>query len=49
MRQESRIMLLLIVGLALCMLQLWLPAYYLTGDGPCHVYNAQVVHDIWDM
>lgn len=49
MRQESRIMLLLIVGLALCMLQLWLPAYYLTGDGPCHVYNSQVVHDIWAM
>lgn len=31
----------------LCLLQVWLPPYCLTGDGPCHVYNAQVLHDIW--
>ena len=39
--------LLLLSGLALCLLQVWLPGYYLTGDGPCHLYNAQIVHDIW--
>jgi hypothetical protein len=38
---------LLFAGLALCLLQVWWPAYYVTGDGPCHVYNAQVLHDLW--
>jgi len=38
----------LFTGLALCLLQIWLPAYYLTGDGPCHAYNAQILHDLWD-
>jgi len=39
--------LLLLAGIALCLLQIWLPGYYLTGDGPCHLYNAQIVHDLW--
>lgn len=26
---------------------LWLHQYYLTGDGPCHVYNANLVFDLW--
>jgi hypothetical protein len=34
-------------GLLLCLLQIWLPGYYVTGDGPCHLYNAQVLHDYW--
>ncbi len=38
---------LLFVGLGLCLLQVWTPAYYITGDGPCHLYNAQVLHDLW--
>jgi hypothetical protein len=38
---------LLLTGVALCLLQVWLPQYYLTGDGPSHVYNAQVLHDLW--
>ncbi len=38
---------LFIAGCVLCMLQVWLPAYYLTGDGPCHVYNARILHDLW--
>jgi len=38
---------LLLTGVALCLLQVWLPHYYLTGDGPGHVYNAQVLHDLW--
>ncbi len=37
---------LLYAGYALCLLQIWLPDYYLTGDGPCHLYNAQILHDI---
>ncbi len=32
----------------MCLAQIWLPGYYLTGDGPCHLYNAQIVHDIWN-
>ena len=37
----------LFIGFALCILQVWWPGYYLTGDGPCHVYNAQILHDLW--
>lgn len=38
---------LLLLGVLVCLLHIWLPAYYLTGDGPCHLYNAQVLNDIW--
>ena len=38
---------LMIAGIAMCLVQIWWPAYYLTGDGPCHLYNAKVLHDIW--
>ncbi len=38
---------LLFAGFCLCLLNIWLPSYFLTGDGPSHVYNAQVVHDLW--
>lgn len=34
-------------GVIVCLLQVWLPEYYLTGDGPCHVYNARILHDVW--
>jgi hypothetical protein len=44
---KNSITALLLSGAALCLLQVWLPAYYLTGDGPCHLYNAQVLHDLW--
>jgi len=37
----------LFLGILLCILQVWLPSYYLTGDGPCHLYNAQILHDMW--
>lgn len=29
------------------LLPIWLNAYFLTGDGPCHVYNARVLLDWW--
>jgi len=38
---------LLLAGYLLCMLQIWLQGYFLTGDGPCHLYNAQILHDLW--
>ncbi len=38
---------LLAVGFLICLLQIWLPEYYLTGDGPCHVNNAKILHDLW--
>ncbi len=38
---------LILAGYAFCLLQIWLPHYYLTGDGPCHLYNAQILHDLW--
>lgn len=34
-------------GIIVALLQIWLPNYYLTCDGPCHLYNAKIVHDIW--
>src|SRR5205807_2373569 len=38
---------LLFAGLVICLIQVWLPGYYITGDGPSHIYNAQILHDIW--
>ncbi|PQJ10992.1 hypothetical protein CJD36_013565 [Flavipsychrobacter stenotrophus] len=38
---------LMIAGIAMCLAQIWWPHYYLTGDGPCHLYNAKVLHDMW--
>lgn len=29
------------------LLPVWLNRYFLTGDGPCHVYNARVLLDWW--
>ena len=44
---QKTINVLLFTGFALCLLQVWVPAYYLTGDGPSHLYNAQILHDVW--
>jgi hypothetical protein len=38
---------LMAAGVLLCLLQVWLPGMYLTCDGPCHVYNARILHDMW--
>lgn len=38
---------LMISGALLCLIQIWLPDYYLTCDGPCHLYNASIVHELW--
>ena len=38
--------LLLLAGVAICLLQIWLPPYFLTADGPCHVSNARIIHDL---
>jgi len=45
MNKAKRI--LFISGILICLLQIWWPAYYVTGDGPCHLYNAQIMHDLW--
>lgn len=34
-------------GIIVCLLQIWLPGHYLTCDGPCHLYNARIMHDVW--
>lgn len=36
-----------LAGIVLCLCEVWLPGYFLTGDGPCHLYNARILHDIW--
>lgn len=33
--------------LLLCLVQVWIPHAYLTCDGPCHLYNARIVHELW--
>lgn len=38
----------MIAGVAMCLAQIWWPHYYVTGDGPCHTYNATVLHDLWN-
>ena len=37
----------MIAGALVCLIQIWLPSHYLTCDGPCHLYNASIVHDLW--
>lgn len=39
--------LLLLTGILLCLLQVWLPAYYPNCDGPCHLSNATIIGDMW--
>lgn len=39
---------LLYTGIMFCLLQIWLPGHYLTCDGPCHLYNARIIHDTWN-
>ncbi len=34
-------------ALVIALLQVWWPQYYVTGDGPCHVYNANMLKDVW--
>jgi len=35
------------IGIILCLVQIWLPAYYPNCDGPCHLANATAIADIW--
>lgn len=35
---------LMIAGTFMCLFQIWWPAYYVTGDGACHLYNAHILH-----
>ena len=30
-----------------CLALVWIPAIFVTGDGACHVYNAQLLNDVW--
>ena len=47
MAEKRSLNILLMVGILVCLFQVWWPEYYVTGDGPCHLYNAKVLHDIW--
>jgi hypothetical protein len=38
---------LAVVGVVLCILQVWLPACYPNGDGPCHLANAKAMATMW--
>ena len=36
-----------VTALVLCLVQIWLPQYYVTGDGPTHLYNASMLKSSW--
>lgn len=38
---------LFIVCTLIAVLWVWVPTIFLTGDGACAVYNAQILHDLW--
>ncbi len=38
---------LFVIGMAICLLHVWLPPFFLTGDGPSHLYNASIIRDKW--
>jgi hypothetical protein len=44
---ERVLRMLLFAGVFLCLLQIWLPSYFVNGDGPCHIANARVMHNLW--
>lgn len=35
------------VGLLILLIPIWQNKYFLTGDGPCHLYNAKVLGDLF--
>ena len=37
---------LFLLGILLSLLYIWIPEYFLTGDGPAHSYNAAVIRDM---
>lgn len=47
MQSQKLVPLLSLVAVGLCLLQVWLPSHYLTCDGPCHLYNARILHNTW--
>ena len=44
---ERVLRMLLVIGVFFCLLQIWLPTYFVNGDGPCHIANARVMHNWW--
>jgi hypothetical protein len=38
---------LMVAGFVACMLQIWVPAYFLNCDGPCHLANAKAMLAMW--
>ncbi len=39
--------LLFVAAILICLMQVWAPHYFLTGDGAVHVYNAAMLKDKW--
>ena len=38
---------LFLLGICICLLQIFVPKFFLTGDGPVHMYNAKILSDFW--
>jgi hypothetical protein len=45
LRLDQWVRILFWLALAIMLLPLWLNTYFVTGDGPCHLYNAKVLLD----
>lgn len=39
--------LLFLAALIICLIQVWVSPYFITGDGAVHVYNAAMLKDYW--
>lgn len=48
MRLQQKILYSLAAFAAIILLiQIWVPAYFTTGDGPCVLYNAHILKELW--
>jgi hypothetical protein len=45
--QQSRLAWLFLATVGALLVPVWANAYFFNGDGPCHLYNARVLLDLW--
>ncbi len=38
---------ILLIGLFILLISIWVPAFIVTGDGACHLYNAKIITELW--
>ncbi len=45
--QQSIAFYLMFIGMVVLLFAIWIPSFVLTGDGPCHLYNAKILTELW--